>query len=74
MPKSIPGDADAVSWSLHGATLYALADVIDTNSLVDWHDELSRSQDDVTAVLSAAAEHFWPWQADASVELRLAPA
>jgi len=48
--------------------------VIDTNSLVDWHDELTRTQDDVTAVLSVAAERFWPWQPDASVELRLAPA
>jgi hypothetical protein len=43
------------------AALYALADVIDTDSLVDWNDELGRTQDDVTAVLSAAAERYSPW-------------
>ena len=25
-------------------------------------DELARTQDDVTAVLSAAAGRYWPWQ------------
>ena len=43
------------------AALYALADLIETNSLVDWNDELGRTQDDVTAVLSAAADRYSPW-------------
>jgi hypothetical protein len=43
------------------AALYALADLIDTNSLVDWNDDPARTQDNVTGVLSAAAERYSPW-------------
>jgi hypothetical protein len=43
------------------AALYALADLIDTDSLVEWNDALARTQDDVTGVLSAAADRYSPW-------------
>jgi hypothetical protein len=43
------------------AALYALADLIDTNSLVEWNDDPARTQDEVTGVLSAAAERYSPW-------------
>ncbi len=44
------------------AALYALADVIEVGSLVDWNDDEARSQDQVLEVISAATERYAPWQ------------
>lgn len=43
------------------AALYALAALIETNSLVDWNDEPTRTQDEVIDVVSAAADRYSPW-------------
>lgn len=43
-----------------GAALYALADLIDTDSLVAWNDDARRSQPDVIRVLDAAAAAYEP--------------
>lgn len=40
-----------------GAALYALADLIETDSLVDWNDHPRQTQDNVVAVLDQAAAH-----------------
>jgi hypothetical protein len=48
------------------AALYALADVIETDSLERWNDEPRRSQNDVVNILAAAEDRFepvWPEQA-----------
>ena len=41
-----------------GAALYALADLIDTDSLVDWNDDPRQTQDNVVAVLDQAAAAY----------------
>ena len=41
-----------------GAALYALADLIDTDSLVDWNDDPRQTQDSVVAVLDQAAAAY----------------
>jgi hypothetical protein len=38
-----------------GAALYALADLIETDSLVEWNDDPRQTQDNVVAVLARAA-------------------
>jgi hypothetical protein len=38
-----------------GAALYALADLIEADSLVDWNDDPRQTQDNVVAVLDQAA-------------------
>jgi hypothetical protein len=38
-----------------GAALYALADLIETDSLVDWNDDPRQTQGNVVAVLDRAA-------------------
>jgi hypothetical protein len=38
-----------------GSALYALADLIETDSLVDWNDDPRQTQDNVVAVLDRAA-------------------
>jgi hypothetical protein len=51
------------------AALYALADVIETDSLVDWNDEPSRTQEEVVATLARAEELYespWPELANSS--------
>ena len=41
-----------------GAALYALADLIETDSLVDWNDEQAQTQANVVAVLEQAAAAY----------------
>jgi hypothetical protein len=41
-----------------GAALYALADLIDADSLVDWNDDPRQTQDNVVAVLDQAAAAY----------------
>jgi len=41
-----------------GAALYALGDLIETDSLVDWNDHPRRTQDNVVAVLDQAAAAY----------------
>jgi len=41
-----------------GAALYALANLIDTDSLVDWNDDPRQTQDNVVAVLDQAAAAY----------------
>jgi hypothetical protein len=41
-----------------GAALYALANLIDTDSLVDWNDDPRQTQDNVVAVLDQAAATY----------------
>jgi len=41
-----------------GAALYALADLIETDSLVDWNDDQGQSQANVVAVLEQAAAAY----------------
>jgi hypothetical protein len=40
------------------AALYALADLIDADSLVDWNDDPRQTQDNVVAVLDQAAAAY----------------
>ncbi|HEY8237558.1 MAG TPA: hypothetical protein VIF85_13035 [Gaiellaceae bacterium] len=41
-----------------GAALYALADLIETDSLVDWNDDQEQTQGNVVAVLEQAAAAY----------------
>ena len=41
-----------------GAALYALADLIETDSLVDWNDDQAQTQANVVAVLEQAAATY----------------
>ena len=41
-----------------GAALYALADLIETDSLVDWNDDPRQTQDNVLDVLDQAAAAY----------------
>jgi hypothetical protein len=41
-----------------GAALYALSDLIDTDSLVAWNDNPRRSQGEVANVLASAAQSY----------------
>ena len=41
-----------------GSALYALADLIETDSLVDWNDDPRQTQDNVVAVLGRAAAAY----------------
>jgi hypothetical protein len=41
-----------------GAALYALADLIETDSLVDWNDDPRQTQAEVVAVLDQAAASY----------------
>ena len=41
-----------------GAALYALADLIETDSLVDWNDDQGQTQAKVVAVLDQAAAAY----------------
>jgi hypothetical protein len=41
-----------------GSALYALADLIETDSLVDWNDDPRQTQDNVLAVLDRAAAAY----------------
>ena len=41
-----------------GAALYALADLIETDSLVDWNDDQGQTQANVVAVLDQAAAAY----------------
>ncbi len=41
-----------------GAALYALADLIETDSLVDWNDDQGQTQANVVAVLEQAAAAY----------------
>ena len=41
-----------------GAALYALADLIETDSLVDWNDHQGQTQAKVVAVLDQAAAAY----------------
>jgi hypothetical protein len=41
-----------------GSALYALANLIETESLVDWNDDPRRTQDNVLAVLDRAAATY----------------
>ncbi|TML10415.1 MAG: hypothetical protein E6F94_06490 [Actinobacteria bacterium] len=41
-----------------GSALFALADLIETDSLVDWNDHPRQTQDKVVAVLDRAAEEY----------------
>jgi hypothetical protein len=41
-----------------GAALYALADLIETDSLVDWNDHQGQTQANVVAVLNQAAATY----------------
>jgi hypothetical protein len=43
-----------------GSALYALADLIETESLVDWNDDPRQSQGNVVAVLDRAADGYEP--------------
>ncbi len=44
------------------AALYALAAVIETDSLADWNDQPDRDQGEVLDALSTAAEQYSPWR------------
>jgi hypothetical protein len=52
-----------------GAALYALAELIETESLVEWNDDPRQTQENVLAVLDRAAETYVPF--DAMFELSL---
>jgi len=41
-----------------GSALYALADLIETDSLADWNDDPRQTQDNVVAVLDRAAAAY----------------
>src|SRR4051812_37505337 len=41
-----------------GSALYALADLIETDSLADWNDDPRQTQDNVVAVLGRAAAAY----------------
>lgn len=41
-----------------GSALYALADLIETDSLVDWNDDPRQTQDNVVAALDQAAAGY----------------
>jgi hypothetical protein len=51
------------------AALYALAELIDADSLVEWNDDRRQTQANVLAVLDRAAEMYVP--VDAVLELSL---
>jgi hypothetical protein len=46
-----------------GAALYALAELIETDSLVEWNDDPRQTQASVLAVLDRAAEMYVPLEA-----------
>lgn len=51
------------------AALYALADLVQTDSLVDWNDDPSQTQEGVVATLARAEELYespWPEVANSS--------
>ena len=51
------------------AALYALAELVETDSLVDWNDDPSRTQEEVVETLARAEELYespWPELANSS--------
>jgi hypothetical protein len=46
-----------------GAALYALAELIETDSLVEWNDEPWQTQENVVTVLDRAADMYVPLEA-----------